>query len=56
MLRERDGAEDGEDMNGGGGWGRRYPGLGNFCVFICLLPLRTSTVGFAEDRLASLML
>lgn len=41
---------------GGAGGGRRYPGLGNFCVFICLLPLRTSTVGFAEDRLASLML
>lgn len=52
------GRRNGEDMNRerGDRGRRRYPGLGNFCVFICLLPLMTSTVGFAEDRLASLVL
>lgn len=55
-VRERDGAgPGGEDLEGES----REEALSrprNFCVFICHLPLRTSTVGFAEDRLASLVL
>lgn len=44
----------------GGGWGqglgRGSLGPGSICMFNCHLPRRNSTVGFAEDWLASLLL